>query len=166
MFCSKCGKQIEEGSKFCKECGTRVGEPVVQQQFLTENYEKQRYVSLELITGIISLLLSPFLLLWTAYCFGSLGDQFDLWFSIVCGIMFLVAPIVGITTRNNVDKGGAINAGRCYLISALCPLFILITKGVKEMGLCILIIFTFSSIFFYCAYRKNKTNTKLSEHSS
>lgn len=27
MFCSKCGKEIAEGSRFCPECGTQFGAP-------------------------------------------------------------------------------------------------------------------------------------------
>jgi len=27
MFCGKCGSKIEEGTRFCSECGTPVGEP-------------------------------------------------------------------------------------------------------------------------------------------
>jgi hypothetical protein len=28
MYCSKCGKQLNEGIVFCGQCGQRVGEPV------------------------------------------------------------------------------------------------------------------------------------------
>ena len=38
MFCTNCGKQLQEGSKFCSACGTQVHikEPNVEEQY-TEN---------------------------------------------------------------------------------------------------------------------------------
>lgn len=31
MFCSKCGKELNDGTAFCPECGTKLGNPIQSQ---------------------------------------------------------------------------------------------------------------------------------------
>lgn len=79
MFCSKCGKEVAEGSRFCSGCGTpavptqqQTAQYVPQQKephrviepagnvFLTKDNERKAKASLVLgITGLVTALLLP-----------------------------------------------------------------------------------------------------------
>ena len=46
MFCSKCGKELHEGDRFCKNCGAPVGgipvNTAVQQINMQNQYEEKK----------------------------------------------------------------------------------------------------------------------------
>jgi hypothetical protein len=152
MFCSKCGKQIEEGSKFCKECGATVGGVV--QQSTPENHEKQRSGVLELVVGLVPI----FLILYILYVSnGRVDIIFNTVYDVIFFICMLIASIVGIVTRKNVDKRGSITAGVIYFSGV----FFWIVGGIlvgKIPGLIMLFIpLICSAIFFYCAFKRKKS---------
>jgi uncharacterized membrane protein HdeD (DUF308 family) len=140
MFCSKCGKQIEEESKFCPHCGAVVGTGNVQQSH-DENPTKKREGVLELVVGAISLITFPFLM------FMIINSGFSIEIVWLFAIPLLLAPIVGLATRKNVNKAGPIIAGVLYLIASI---FFLVYP------ILVVLILIFSAVFFYCAFRRGK----------
>lgn len=46
MFCSNCGKEIIEGSAYCKHCGTKIGSPDTQ-----HSVDKTTYLVLAIFCG-------------------------------------------------------------------------------------------------------------------
>ena len=140
MFCSRCGKQINDSSKFCEFCGTPVGG--TDNIIPAENTTKQRSGILELVVGsflIIIILLNIF--------DGALDDGPEKVLYIIC---MLIASIVGITTRKIADNKGAITAGGIYLIGAIYQ----IVCGFEPISFFIALIC--SAVFFYCAFRRKK----------
>ena len=62
MNCSKCGSPVEEGSKFCKECGAQIaakpeskGKPVMTQKYEAENpVQAQGFEAIEYMTSYLT----------------------------------------------------------------------------------------------------------------
>ena len=150
MYCSKCGKQIGDNSKFCEYCGNEAEK--TENITTAGDIQKERMGILELIAGFIPICFT-FLVLYF------LGDDIaGLYLVEILYIMCtLTGGIVGIATRKNADKWGAITAGVIYLSGIFISLGGTRLPGYTILGLSVLIC---SAVFFYCAFRRNKINAK------
>lgn len=101
MFCSKCGKQLEDGVSFCSACGNPVGQPaqpkvepqpVIQPVYIQAVKQKipGRGLGISgMILGIIGLVYGFILLIESFIYIGSgMGDFFDMEEGIAGVILF------------------------------------------------------------------------------
>ena len=44
MFCKKCGKELEDGTKFCGNCGQKVDDEVTQEDLKQESDNNKRFL--------------------------------------------------------------------------------------------------------------------------
>lgn len=76
MFCNKCGKQIEDGSKFCQYCGGVQETPMG----VNKNYSPTSYAQTAILGGmsvidiVISAIYIILLLWWTSLFFKEIKD--------------------------------------------------------------------------------------------
>lgn len=94
MFCSKCGKQLEEGQNFCPNCGTAQQGTVVSSLNTTvqqsENPTTNTMAVVGFVLGLISLLID---------FFGLIG---------IVAIVLSVAGYMGCKQHNQKGKGRAV----------------------------------------------------------
>lgn len=94
MFCSKCGKQLEEGQNFCPNCGTAQQVTVVSSSNTniqqSENPTTNTMAVVGFVVGLISLLID---------FFGIIG---------IIAIVLSVAGYMGCKQHNQKGKGRAV----------------------------------------------------------
>lgn len=132
MFCKNCGKEIENGAKFCPHCGTSQGlsqhvvEPVPVKDVKNGKKDNTRngLKTAKLVIGIISIVL--FIIIAFQSCAvgvsNALLDNGESSGSsgILVAFLMLISGIVGVSTRNS--KGGGITAGVFYAFAGLIGL--------------------------------------------
>ena len=130
MFCGKCGKKVEEGTKFCPGCGEKVvakkeekkveEKKVVKAEPVKEAPKRKGLAIAGLVLGIIAIILSWFLNLFIivvpivglilAICSGKsalkiVGIILNAVSIVVCFVMFVVSlTIVGRSIGNSVEE--------------------------------------------------------------
>ena len=181
MFCKKCGKQIEDDSRFCEYCGARMTEesqPMeptkVQSESSQRNYPppqqgsvqnqghfpttKERGGVAELVVGIISIILSAFIIFQS--CIAGIGnaltDNEDGGGAsgAVIAICMLIGGIVGMATRKSEGKGGAITSAGFYLITSLIGFTG--AGSFKDLKVYAVIGLIFAVIFIWAAFSRKK----------
>ena len=104
MYCSKCGKEIDENATFCPDCGTRV-KSLYQPIYVTPIKKKNPLAIVSFVLSVIGLLVFPLLFssaglitaipalsLATEKCNGG-GKKFSIW-SIILGASGLTYGII------------------------------------------------------------------------
>lgn len=109
MFCSKCGKSLEEGQNFCPNCGTAQQSTVSTTLNNTvqraENPTTNTMAVVGFVVGLLSLLID---------FFGIIG---------MTAIVLSVAGYMGCKQHNQKGKGRAVTGVILGLISALYAFF-------------------------------------------
>lgn len=132
MFCKNCGKEIEDGTKFCPHCGTSIAadtpspEPVLPNNSPVAKTTSNRngLKTAKLIIGIISIVL--FIIIAFQSCAAGLSNallengESSGSAGIIVAFFMLISGIVGISTRNS--KGGGITAGVFYALAGIIGL--------------------------------------------
>lgn len=132
MFCRNCGKEIENGAKFCQHCGTSVEtlqatsvQPSIHDihdETVKNNRSGMR--TAKLVIGIVSIVL--FVLIAFQSCAAGVSNallengESSGSAGILVAFLMLISGIVGISTRNS--KGGGITAGVIYAIAGIIGL--------------------------------------------
>ena len=151
MYCRNCGTKLEEGAKFCPNCGQSTQEPFnmkrgeqeannqeVKQEEKVLSANVSAGMGLEavkhrgfwsvgrLVVGILSILMFCGIILQS--CVVGVGNTLmgnqdsGGTQGLLTAIAYLSAGIVGIATRNSRSKGGPIAAGIIYWIGAVCTI--------------------------------------------
>ncbi len=152
MFCTHCGTQVQDGAKFCNNCGAPISANTIQQQPQSAPVPPQRKIIYQeelssgrqtaeqqaasarvpskfdqtwrLVSGIISLCLSAFVLFQS--CAAGIVTAIDkaegdLSASAGLFVALLMIPggIVSIATRHSSGKGGSIAIAVLFALAAL-----------------------------------------------
>ena len=180
MYCKKCGKQIEDSSKFCEFCGASFSdesqqvEPMkVQSESPQQNYPppqqgyapQQGYVPqnvrggvTELVLGIISIIMSG--IIFFQSCAVGLGNAIleneddSGSAGIMVAIFIFIGGIVGMATRKSDGKGGAITAGVFYLIASLIGFSA--AGGFGDLKIYAVISLIFGAVLIWAAISRKK----------
>jgi len=67
MFCPRCGKEVEEGDKFCSSCGARIGEISMEKADAGARFVS--YILDSIILAVIGFIIGFVLGLWWAVTF-------------------------------------------------------------------------------------------------
>lgn len=132
MFCKNCGKEIEDGTKFCPHCGTSIAAdtpsteqaPPKRSPVAKTASNRNGLKTAKLIIGIISIVL--FIIIAFQSCAAGLSNallengESSGSAGIIVAFFMLISGIVGISTRNS--KGGGITAGVFYALAGIIGL--------------------------------------------
>lgn len=132
MFCRNCGKEIEDGTKFCPHCGTSIAADTPSSEPALPNNSpvvktagnRNGMKTAKLIIGIISIVL--FIIIAFQSCAAGLSNallengESSGSAGIIVAFFMLISGIVGISTRNS--KGGGITAGVFYALAGIIGL--------------------------------------------
>ena len=141
MYCNNCGAEVEDGMKFCSNCGQNLQGSTVEgkveerqkanmQNGQIPSVKQEKYTGIwsvgRLVVGILSILL--FCVITFQSCTVGLGNTLmgnqdsGGTQGLFTAVAYLVAGIVGIATRNSRSKGGPIASGIIYWIGAMCTI--------------------------------------------
>lgn len=108
MFCKNCGKEIEDGIKFCPECGASQNTIFTNKNLDTEENRNPNSVG-----KINSLCIAGVVVTVLSFCFDYYG--------IACYTAFILSILGYFQSKKNNQKGTTI-AIICMAISGVCSL--------------------------------------------